>query len=116
AGVALESGSRSARAQPASSAPKPSPVRERAVAPVRALYRIVGCRSHGQLAYKHGGHLHEVAIGFDDGPAALSPAFVRMLERERAPATFFLIGSEVRASYRSTLLRELRDGDALGDH
>src|SRR2546425_669188 len=39
-----------------------------------------------------------------------------MLERERAPATFFLIGSEVRASYRSTLLRELRDGDALGDH
>ena len=116
AGVALEGSSRSARAQAASRAPQPSPVRKRAIAPVRALYRIVGCRSRGQLAYRHGPHLREVAIGFDDGPAALTPAFVRMLERVRARATFFLIGSQVTASYRGTLLRELRDGDVLGDH
>jgi peptidoglycan/xylan/chitin deacetylase (PgdA/CDA1 family) len=116
AGVALEGGSRSARAQAASSAPSPAPGHKRAVAPVRALYRIVGCRSRGQVAYKHGPHLREVAIGFDDGPVALTPAFVRMLEREHAPATFFLIGSQVTASYRGLLLRELRDGDVLGDH
>jgi peptidoglycan/xylan/chitin deacetylase (PgdA/CDA1 family) len=39
-----------------------------------------------------------------------------MLERNHARATFFLIGRQVRPSFRPTLLRELRDGDALGDH
>jgi peptidoglycan/xylan/chitin deacetylase (PgdA/CDA1 family) len=123
AGVAPESGSRSAHAQPAAStptptstAPGPSLPHKRAVAPVRALYRIVGCRSHGPHAYQHGARVHEVAIGFDDGPVSLTPAFVRMLEREHARATFFMIGSQVSAGYRSMLLRELRDGDALGDH
>jgi len=46
-------------------------------------------------------------------PAALladTPAFVRMLERSHARATFFLIGAHVGASFRPTLLRELRDG------
>lgn len=116
AGVALEGGSRSARAQAASSAPRLPPVRKRAIAPVRALYRIVGCRSRGQVAYRHGPHLREVAIGFDDGPVPLTAAFVSMLERAHVPATFFVIGSQVTASYKSTLLRELRDGDVLGDH
>ena len=81
AGVALAGGSRSARAQAPSSAPQPPPVRKRALAPVRALYRIVGCRSRGQVAYRHGPHLREVAIGFDDGPASLTPAFVRTRAR-----------------------------------
>jgi peptidoglycan/xylan/chitin deacetylase (PgdA/CDA1 family) len=79
-------------------------------------YRVVGCRSHGKLAYLHGPPRREVAIGFDDGPWADTPAFVRMLERSRAQATFFMIGEQVDAGYRTTLLRELRDGDALGDH
>jgi len=57
-----------------------------------------------------------VAIGFDDGPAADTPQFVRMLERIHAPATFFMIGEHVSASFRSMLLRELRAGDVLGDH
>jgi peptidoglycan/xylan/chitin deacetylase (PgdA/CDA1 family) len=39
-----------------------------------------------------------------------------MLERSHAQATFFMIGEQVDASYRATLLRELRDGDVLGDH
>jgi peptidoglycan/xylan/chitin deacetylase (PgdA/CDA1 family) len=91
---------------------RPAPVPPR----TRVLYRIVGCRSRGLQAYRHGPARREVAIGFDDGPAPDTAAFVRMLERARAPATFFLIGEQVRASYRATLLRELRDGDALGDH
>jgi peptidoglycan/xylan/chitin deacetylase (PgdA/CDA1 family) len=57
-----------------------------------------------------------VAIGFDDGPAPDTLGFVRMLERSHAQATFFMIGRQVTAAYKETLLRELRDGDVLGDH
>ena len=82
----------------------------------QASYRIVGCRSHGVVAYRSGPDRREVAIGFDDGPWRDTPAFVRMLERSHAQATFFMIGRQLSGAYRSTLLRELRDGDVLGDH
>jgi peptidoglycan/xylan/chitin deacetylase (PgdA/CDA1 family) len=85
-------------------------------APKATLYRIVGCRSRGDGAYLHGPHRFEVAIGFDDGPAADTPAFLSMLERVRARATFFMIGRQLSRSDRPLLLRELRDGDVLGDH
>jgi peptidoglycan/xylan/chitin deacetylase (PgdA/CDA1 family) len=81
----------------------------------RALYRVVGCRSHGG-PYRGGPPRREVAIGFDDGPAADTPAFVAMLERSHATATFFMIGRQLSGSFREMLLRELRDGDVLGDH
>jgi peptidoglycan/xylan/chitin deacetylase (PgdA/CDA1 family) len=80
------------------------------------LYRIVGCRSHGTLAYRHGPSRREVAIGFDDGPWRDTPAFVRMLERSHARATFFTIGRQLTPEYRAMLLRELKDGDVIGDH
>jgi peptidoglycan/xylan/chitin deacetylase (PgdA/CDA1 family) len=86
------------------------------VAAPSARYRIVGCRSRGQGAYMRGPRRREVAIGFDDGPAGDTRAFVAMLERAKAKATFFMIGRQVGDADRSTLLRELRDGDALGDH
>jgi peptidoglycan-N-acetylglucosamine deacetylase len=57
-----------------------------------------------------------VALSFDDGPWSDTPAFVRMLEAERVPATFFMIGAQVSQAYQATLRRELRAGDALGDH
>jgi len=79
-------------------------------------YRIVGCRSHGAGAYRSGPSRREVAIGFDDGPAPDTGAFVTMLERSSAQATFFMIGEQVSSEYTSTLLRELRNGDVLGDH
>lgn len=79
-------------------------------------YRIVGCVSHGEGAVRGGPARREVAIGFDDGPWTQTPAFVRMLERAGVRATFFMIGRQVTPTYRSTLLRELRDGDVLGDH
>jgi peptidoglycan-N-acetylglucosamine deacetylase len=84
--------------------------------PAVELYRIVGCRSRGTLAYAHGPHRYEVAIGFDDGPWSDTPAFVQMLSRNHARATFFMIGEQISAAYRPTLLRELREGDVLGDH
>jgi peptidoglycan/xylan/chitin deacetylase (PgdA/CDA1 family) len=79
-------------------------------------YRIVGCRSRGAGAYRHGPPRREVAIGFDDGPAPDTAAFVSMLERSRAQATFFMIGEQLSGAYARTLMRELRDGDVLGDH
>ena len=80
------------------------------------LYRVVGCRSSGTSAHRGGPARREVAIGFDDGPWTLTPAFVSMLERARARATFFMIGRQVSTADRSLLLRELRDGDVLGNH
>jgi peptidoglycan-N-acetylglucosamine deacetylase len=79
-------------------------------------FRIVGCASHGLAAYTHGPARREVAVAFDDGPARDTPAFVAMLERLGVHATFFMIGRQVTARYKQLLLRELADGDALGDH
>lgn len=83
----------------------------------RPFYHPVGCRRAGPpLAYRSGPRRRVVALSFDDGPARDTLAFVRMLEAQRARATFFLIGREVTPAYRQLLRRELRDGDALGDH
>jgi peptidoglycan/xylan/chitin deacetylase (PgdA/CDA1 family) len=109
------SGRRSVATAPAPAPPGPSTT----PAPKPSagqLYRIVGCRSHGSLAYRHGPSRRAVAIGFDDGPWSDTPAFVRMLERSHARATFFMIGRQLGATYRAMLMRELRHGDVLGDH
>jgi peptidoglycan-N-acetylglucosamine deacetylase len=112
---AASGGAHGARAaavgQPPASGTPPGPQ----AAPA-ARYRIVGCRNHGFAAYLHGPHVRRVAIGFDDGPASDTGAFVSMLERARARATFFLIGDQIGPGYRQLMLRELRDGDVLGDH
>jgi peptidoglycan/xylan/chitin deacetylase (PgdA/CDA1 family) len=81
------------------------------------LYRPIGCKVRGSSRiYFHGPPRKTVAIGFDDGPATDTRAFVSMLERARTPATFFLIGRQVTGAYGSILRGELRGGDALGDH
>jgi peptidoglycan/xylan/chitin deacetylase (PgdA/CDA1 family) len=83
----------------------------------RVRYRPIGCAHRGPtVAYSHGPRRKEVALSFDDGPFPLTPSFVRMLKANHAVATFFMIGEQVTARYRATLLEELRDGDALGDH
>ncbi len=109
--AAVATGSGAPGQIPASPAPPTGPPGQ-----THELFRIVGCSSHGAGAYRSGPHRREVAIGFDDGPATDTPAFVRMLEASRARATFFMIGEQVSPPYRATLLRELRDGDVLGDH
>jgi peptidoglycan/xylan/chitin deacetylase (PgdA/CDA1 family) len=110
-------GSRAAGRRSVATAPTPGPSATPTPQPSAAqLYRIVGCRSRGSLAYRHGPSRREVALGFDDGPWSDTPAFVRMLERSHARATFFMIGRQLGATYRAMLMRELRDGDVLGDH
>ncbi|MER6531126.1 polysaccharide deacetylase family protein [Streptomyces sp. NPDC001508] len=56
-----------------------------------------------------------VALTFDDGPTGYTPAVLRALERQHAVATFFLIGPHA-LHHRADVLREYRDGDAIGDH
>jgi peptidoglycan/xylan/chitin deacetylase (PgdA/CDA1 family) len=76
-----------------------------------------GCRARTgrtfRSAQRKKGRL--VALTFDDGPAADTPAFLSVLERVRVRATFFQIGAQV-PGHGSVLRRMLRDGDAIGDH
>jgi peptidoglycan-N-acetylglucosamine deacetylase len=80
-------------------------------------YRPVGCRLRGPVvAYRHGPRRKVVALSFDDGPSQLTSRFVAMLRANHAVATFFMVGDQLSGAYRRTLLTELRNGDALGDH
>jgi peptidoglycan/xylan/chitin deacetylase (PgdA/CDA1 family) len=57
----------------------------------------------------------EIALTFDDGPGPYTPGVLDVLERYHVHATFFEIGEMLRYFGASTL-RELRDGDVIGDH
>jgi peptidoglycan-N-acetylglucosamine deacetylase len=57
----------------------------------------------------------EIALTFDDGPGPYTPRVLDVLERFHVHATFFEIGEMLRYFSASTL-RELRDGDVIGDH
>ncbi|MGW3463648.1 polysaccharide deacetylase family protein [Streptomyces olivaceoviridis] len=56
-----------------------------------------------------------VALTFDDGPTQYTPSILRLLEKHHATATFFVIGPHA-LQHPTTVLREQRDGDAIGDH
>ena len=61
-------------------------------------------------------HGHMVALTFDDGPnAAVTPGLLDVLEREKVPATFFVVGRAARA-HPAILRRMLADGDEIGNH
>ena len=56
-----------------------------------------------------------IALTFDDGPSPYTPAIVATLVRMRVPATFFVVGQQLR--YFSAGLRdELAHGFEVGDH
>ncbi|HEV2974973.1 MAG TPA: polysaccharide deacetylase family protein [Solirubrobacteraceae bacterium] len=57
----------------------------------------------------------DIALTFDDGPGPYTPEVLDVLEREHVPATFFVIGEELRYFSASTA-REIRDGFVIGDH
>ena len=60
-------------------------------------------------------HQRAIALTFDDGPSPYTPAIVQALVRMGVPATFFVVGQQLR--YFSAGLRdELRHGFVIGDH
>ncbi len=57
-----------------------------------------------------------VALTYDDGPnPPYTGRILDVLEAEHVPATFFLVGRAARA-YPTVVEREVRDGDAVGNH
>jgi len=57
-----------------------------------------------------------VALTYDDGPnPPYTSRILDVLEREHVHATFFLVGRAVQA-YPAIVEREVRDGDAIGNH
>lgn len=57
-----------------------------------------------------------VALTYDDGPnPPYTGRILDVLEQEHVPATFFLVGRAVQA-YPAVVQREVRDGDAIGNH
>ncbi len=57
----------------------------------------------------------DIALTFDDGPGPYTPQVLSVLERFHVRATFFVIGKMLRYFSESTV-REIRDGDVIGDH
>jgi peptidoglycan-N-acetylglucosamine deacetylase len=89
-----------------SSGPADPPNDNRAVASVLAYTAFV----------REGGlHGRDIALTFDDGPGPYTAALLDVLERYHVHATFFAIGAMERYFSASTV-RELRDGDVVGDH
>ncbi|HEU4755159.1 MAG TPA: polysaccharide deacetylase family protein [Agromyces sp.] len=56
-----------------------------------------------------------MSITFDDGPSSLTPALLDVLDRERAPATFFVQGSAVATS-PAVAERIVESGHEIGNH
>lgn len=57
-----------------------------------------------------------VALTYDDGPnPPYTNAILQVLEKEHVRATFFVVG-RAAAAYPGILQREVREGDALGNH
>ncbi|MGH9642616.1 MAG: glycosyltransferase, partial [Terriglobales bacterium] len=63
-----------------------------------------------------GASAKKIAITFDDGPDPdWTPKILDVLKRERAPATFFLIGDEAE-KYPSLVKRIYDEGHEIGNH
>jgi peptidoglycan-N-acetylglucosamine deacetylase len=111
---------------PACEPPVPDRIGCYTVFPARpALLRLhtpelVGCVPSGPSLVFNGPNAHEVALTFDDGPWNDPPtsAFLNLLEREHAVATFFEIGDQVSTYDPGGVQqrRMLADGDMIGDH
>jgi peptidoglycan/xylan/chitin deacetylase (PgdA/CDA1 family) len=83
--------------------------------------KLIGCVAGGpDWVFRGPTGRREVALTFDDGPAATPPSiqFVDLLAREHAPATFFEIGRQIsQYDPRGAIERRmLADGDMIGDH
>ncbi len=76
---------------------------------------VTGCTATGPPEVLSGPRGRRVALTYDDGPSAQTPAFLSELQRLGVPATFFMIGREVQA-LPAIARQVLADGNAIGDH
>lgn len=59
---------------------------------------------------------HKIILTFDDGPSSkFTPQILDILEREKVPATFFIIGINAEKNI-PILQREFKDGYEIGNH
>ena len=56
-----------------------------------------------------------VALTFDDGPSKYTDKILKILEKEDARATFFVVGNKVEL-YSETLLKMVSNGNEIGNH
>jgi peptidoglycan-N-acetylglucosamine deacetylase len=71
--------------------------------------------SYTPFVRQGGDRERDIALTFDDGPGPYTPGVLDVLERLHVHATFFAIG-EMERYFSSSTIRELRDGDVVGDH
>ena len=65
---------------------------------------------------RYGASQKQLALTFDDGPdPQWTPAILDVLKRERAPATFFLIGIQAN-KFSSLTNRIFKEGHEIGNH
>jgi peptidoglycan-N-acetylglucosamine deacetylase len=59
---------------------------------------------------------HKIILTFDDGPDPIyTPKILSILEREKVPATFFIVGLNAEKNI-PIFQREIRDGFEIGNH
>lgn len=116
--VAL-SGSHHGGAASSSGARARAPVAVSTAPPVSELERdekgVGSVLAYTPFVKEAGIQSRDVALTFDDGPGPYTPQVLDVLEREQAPATFFVIGQEIH-DFGSSTEREIRDGFVIGDH
>jgi peptidoglycan/xylan/chitin deacetylase (PgdA/CDA1 family) len=88
---------------------RPPDVQEAAA---KAISRVLSYTPFVKEGAEHG---HDIALTFDDGPGPYTPGVLRVLERMHVHATFFEIGKMLQY-FSSSSVRELEDGDVIGDH
>jgi peptidoglycan-N-acetylglucosamine deacetylase len=117
--VALLSGSRGgggtssagARSGASKVAPAPAPVDQLA----REQKGVSSVLAYTPFVKEGSTQVKDVALTFDDGPGPYTPQILDVLERERVPATFFVVGQEIH-DFGASTEREIHDGFVIGDH
>jgi peptidoglycan/xylan/chitin deacetylase (PgdA/CDA1 family) len=91
--------------------PPPTPAQEKQ-AEEKAVSSVL---AYTPFVREGGTRGRDIALTFDDGPGPYTPQVLSVLERYHVRATFFVIGKMLQYFSESTV-REIRDGDVIGDH
>jgi peptidoglycan/xylan/chitin deacetylase (PgdA/CDA1 family) len=99
----------------ASSSREEGAVRRPHVPPAWEQHRAVAnLVREGRVVFCGGGRSNAVALTFDDGPGPYTQHLVEILRRNRAHATFFVVGNQM--PYRAAVLRAQTTVGVLGNH